>query len=207
VGQKILSCVARLKERFGAQYTTAVLKGSKTERVRQNGHAGLSTYGILADNTEREIRDWTEQLAAQGYLQKRGEYNVLKLTPKGWRLLRGEETPQLLKPARRSARAAERRRARVDRESWEGVDRELFDRLRILRRELARAKSVPAYVVLSDASLRDMARHRPTTRDEFLTLYGIGERKCEEYGEVFLPFIADYGREKAGDRGGEDVPP
>ena len=185
IGQKILSSVIRQEQRFGADYTVKVLRGSSEQRILDNRHDQLSTYGLLADEDVRAVRGWVEQLVAQGFLAKVGEYNVLILTESGRQLLAGEVTPRLLKPAR----VARTRKSRAHDDSWEGVDRDLFERLRELRRELADEKSVPAYVVFGDASLRDMARQRPATPAEFLEVHGVGQKKAADYGEVFLAAI------------------
>jgi ATP-dependent DNA helicase RecQ len=190
--QKILSCVVRLKQGFGAEYTTAVLMGSKGERIVRSGHDRLSTYGLLADQEKRVVRDWVEQLVGQDCLRKTGEYNVLGVTEKGWRVLRGQETPRLVKPAKRR-----RETGRVERESWEGVDRELFDALRKIRSKIAAEKNVPPYVVFSDATLRDMARRMPSTAESFLRVHGVGQMKCQQYAETFLPVIAGHCRDRS----------
>jgi len=187
--QVILSCVLRLGERFGGDYTSLVLTGSKEERILANRHDKLSTHGLLSRFSKRVVRDWVEQLAAQGYVSKVGEYNVLKVTEQGRQVLKGEETPKLLKPAERKARKA---RAAVL--GWQGVDEGLFEELRKLRRRLAEEKHVPAFVVFSDATLRDMARMKPVTTEDFLEVNGVGEKKCEQYAEVFLQAIARYCR-------------
>ena len=186
IGQKILSSVVRQDQRFGADYTVKVLRGSSDQRILDNRHDNLSTYGLLADSDVRAVRGWVEQLVAQGFLAKTGEYNVLMVTESGRSLLRGEVTPRLLKPA---ARAAKVRKSRAHDDSWEGVDRDLFERLRELRRRLADEKSVPAYVVFGDASLRDMARKKPGTPTEFLDVHGVGQKKAADYGELFLAAI------------------
>ena len=186
IGQKILSSVVRQDQRFGADYTVKVLRGSSDQRILDNRHDDLSTYGLLADSDARAVRGWVEQLVAQGFLAKTGEYNVLTVTESGWSLLRGDATPRLLKPA---ARAAKARKSRAHDDSWEGVDRDLFERLRELRRRLADEKSVPAYVVFGDASLRDMARKKPGTPTEFLDVHGVGQKKAADYGELFLAAI------------------
>jgi ATP-dependent DNA helicase RecQ len=189
VGQKILSCVLRLKERFGADYTAKVLSGSEDQRIVQQRHHQLSTWGLLADESLRTIRDWIEQLVGQDFLAKAGEYNVLRVTPEGRRLLKGEVTPRLLRPAKptKAAKAA----AFVD---WEGVDRGLFDELRRLRHEKAAAQNVPAYIIFGDATLRDLARCRPSTLDGFREIRGVGEKKLADYGEAFVTRIVDYCR-------------
>jgi ATP-dependent DNA helicase RecQ len=185
--QKILSCVFRLDERYGADYTAAVLTGSRDPRILDSRHDELSTYGLLSDHTKRLVHDWIEQLVGQGCLEKRGEYNVLAITPRGWRVLRDNEAPRLLKPAERVRRPAAE-------DSWEGVDRGLFDTLRELRREIAKEKSVPAYIVFGDAALRDMARRRPSSVEGFLDVSGVGQRKAQQYGERFVATIREHVR-------------
>ncbi len=186
IGQKIISSVVRQDERFGADYTVKVLRGSGEQRILDNGHDGLSTYGLLAEHSVQAVRGWVEQLVAQRFLAKTGEYNVLMVTGSGRAILAGEVTPRLLKPAKAVGKT---RKTRADDDSWEGVDRELFERLRELRRQLADEKSVPAYVVFGDRSLRDMARLRPKTQAEFLEVHGVGQKRAADYGELFLAAI------------------
>ena len=187
--QKILSCVVRLDERFGADYTAAVLVGSKEQRILDNRHDALSTYALLSDLSKRAVRDWIEQLVGQDCLRKSGEYNVLEVTEKGWRVLRGEEAPVLLKPVKKPPAARRRAAGKSPDVSWEGVDRDLFARLRELRKALAGQKHVPAYVVFGDRSLREMAAGKPATLEEFLDIRGVGEKKCRKYGPAFLDVI------------------
>ena len=189
VAQKILSCVIRLKERYGGEYTAMVLVGSEDQRIMQAGHNELSTWGLLADKNKRNVRDWIEQLVEQGFMQKTGDYNVLEVTEAGRQLLNGDLIPRLLKP---SKPAKDRRRSTVEADSWEGVHRGLFESLRQLRRKVAEAKRVPAYIVFGDATLRDMARRRPATLDSFRSVRGIGEKKLEDYGEQFIKAIAEF---------------
>jgi ATP-dependent DNA helicase RecQ len=189
IARKILSCVARLRERFGGGYTALVLTGSRDKRVLENSHDRLSTYGLLSEYPVQVVRGWIEQLVAQGYLSKGEEYGVLGLTAAAWRVLREEETPRLLRPPEKKARASV---SRAIRDSWEGVDRGLFEALRELRREIAVKKRLPAYIVFGDAALRDMARKRPSTRTAFLRVSGVGEKKSSRYGGEFLDLIKDY---------------
>ncbi len=185
--QKILSCVARLDQRFGAGHTAKVLAGSKDQNVAKFNHTELSTYGILRHEHGTTIRDWIEQLVGQGHLEKVGEYGVLQITAAGRQVLRGETTPVLLAPAKR---VKESRSAAED--NWEGVDRGLFDALRELRSELAAERSVPAYIVFGDTALRDMARRRPTTTEAFAEVRGVGAAKLRDFGKVFLEAITQY---------------
>jgi len=189
ISQKILSCVVRQGQRFGAAYTAAVLVGSSDKRILENGHDRLSTYGLLSDHPRPVVHDWIEQLAGQGFLAKAGEYNVLQLTEKGRDVLKGGVTPRLLQPARKPARAG-----RVATEAWEGVDRELFEALRNLRSEIASEHNLPAYIIFGDAVLRDMARLRPSTLENMLYVKGVGRRKCDRYGSQFLGIIKNHCR-------------
>ena len=191
LAQKILSCVVRVGENYGGEYVSQVLIGSKEERILARGHDNLSTWGILKEHDKKSVRTWIDQLLNQGFLNKEGEYNVLQLTPTGWQVLRGEITPQLLKPATRA-----RRESRPSRESWDGVDRDLFERLRVWRRDKAQERAIPAYIVFGDATLRELARARPTTASELRQIHGIGDKKHAEYGAELLEEIAAF-REQA----------
>ena len=153
VSQKILSCVVRLRENYGGEYTAQVLSGTDDQRILDNGHNQLSTWGILKEYSKQEIRRWIDQLISQEFLAKTGEYNVLTVTPTGRRVLRSELTPQLLKPVAKKRKEKKVSRAAI--ESWEGVDRELFESLRELRRKQAEERRVPPYFVFTDATLRD----------------------------------------------------
>jgi ATP-dependent DNA helicase RecQ len=191
LAQKILSCVVRLGERFGGDYTAKVLAGSEEQRIIELGHDKLSTHGLLSDSSHSAIRGWIDQLIAQEYLSKSGEYNTLSLTDLGRQILKGEGAPQLLRAAAPGRRARDRGGdSAVD--SWEGVDRGLFEQLRVLRTQLAGARGVPPYVVFGDAALRDMARRRPSTVEAFVQVRGVGEHKRNEYGEAFVAAILDY---------------
>ncbi len=188
LGQMILSCVVRLQERFGADYTALVLVGSKEQRVVRQRHDQLSTWGLLRDHDRRQIREWIEQLVSQGFLEKVGEYMTLQVTEIGRALLRGQAAPRLLRPVTR-ARA---RRRDESTESLENVDVALFESLRQLRRDQAEERSVPAYIIFGDASLRDMVRRRPTTLEEFRDVRGVGDKKCQDFGELFVHHIRTH---------------
>lgn len=192
--QKILSCILRLDQRFGGDYTALVLTGSRDKRILENNHDKLSTYGLLSDDSRHTVHDWIEQLTGQGCIEKTGEYNVLTVTPKGWTVLKGLHSPRLLKPAERPAKVS-----KVIADSWDGVDRGLFEALRKVRAQIAGHSKVPAFVIFSDAALRDMARRKPSTREAFLNVKGVGEKKCKQYGSVILAAIQEYCRAEARD--------
>jgi len=198
--QKILSCILRLEERFGAGYVAQVLNGSSEARVLENGHDQLSTYGLLKDHDKAVVLDWIEQLIGQGHIAKTGDFNVLAVTTTGWQVVRGQITPRLLRPVVRLQKKAA---SAVKGDSWEGVDRGLFESLRQVRSGLAQKKAVPAYVIFGDAALRDMARRRPTTKHEFLEVKGVGHVKSEQYGELMLEAIRSHTTARPSQREGK----
>jgi ATP-dependent DNA helicase RecQ len=185
IAQKILSSIIRQGERFGADYTAGVLFGSREDRILANGHDRLSTYGLLKDSSRSAIRDWIEQLADQGVIKRVGEYGVLKLTERGRRILKGNEMPLLLEPTRKKPVP----KPLPAMASWKSGNHDLFEELRRLRRELARERGVPAYIIFSDATLRDMAMKNPSTPNAMLGVSGIGMKKLDQYGERILDTI------------------
>ena len=192
LARKILSCVARVEQRFGATHVANILRGHTSKQVVARGHERLSTFGLLPDASVTEVRGYIEQLTGLGLLRQAGsEYPVLALTSAGLACLKDETRCSDLKLARQRPprKAATRARSRAEAESWEGVDRDLFDRLRAVRLEIARARGVPPYVIFHDATLRDMARLRPTSLDALLAVKGVGARKADDLGETFLTAI------------------
>jgi len=195
MARKILSCVARVGQRFGATHVATVLRGQSTEPVVAKGHDQLSTFGLLPQATVNEIRGYVEQLVGLGLLQMAGDpYPVVTLTPRGLELLRDAAKGEGLALARQRVMRTEatRLRSRAETESWQDVDRDLFDRLRAVRLEIARSRGVPPYVVFHDATLREMARLRPTTLNQLLAVKGVGARKAEDLGETFLNAIRGW---------------
>jgi ATP-dependent DNA helicase RecQ len=185
LAQKIVSSIYRQEQRYGAEYTSLVLRGSKSKKVLTNGHDKLSTYGLLKGESERDVRGWIDQLVAQGLLRRSGEYSVLVITDAGFQLLKGELTPQLTRPKTRQ-------QATSSTHKWEGVDRGLFENLRQMRLDIAAERGVPPYVILGDMTLRELARFRPTNADDLLQIYGIGQKKLEEFGGTVVDRIAEY---------------
>ncbi|HTL02745.1 MAG TPA: DNA helicase RecQ [Vicinamibacterales bacterium] len=192
LARKILSCVARVGQRFGATHVASVLRGHASEQVVARGHDKLSTFGLLPDASVAEVRGYIEQLAGHGLLhQTDGAYPVIVLSAKGLELLKNEHSAPGLSLARQRAikKDAPRAKSRVEAESWQDVDRNLFDRLRAVRLEIARARGVPPYVIFHDATLREMARLRPHSIEALLAVKGVGARKADDLGDVFLAAI------------------
>ena len=196
LARKILSCVARVGQRFGALHVTNVLRGSDVDNVRSRGHDKLTTFGLLSDATVPEVRGYIEQLSSSGLLrQTDDEFPVLGLTEAGVTLLKDPTSQPDLTLARQRRPTKDRlpRRARAEAEAWHDVDRDLFERLRALRLEIARSRGVPPYVIFHDTTLRDMARLKPTSIDALRHVYGVGERKAADLGGAFLDVIREAG--------------
>ena len=195
LARKILSCVARVGQRFGATHVANVLRGHATEQVVARRHDHLTTFNLLPGTAVAEIRGYIEQLCGAGLLQQTDDaYPVLALTGRGTRLLKDETSAPDLRLARQRAaqKDAGRPRSRAEAESWDGVDRSLFERLRTLRLEIARERGVPPYVIFHDATLRDMARQRPQSMGALLDVRGVGARKAEDLGARFLALISQH---------------
>ena len=195
LARKILSCVMRVGQRFGATHVASVLRGHASEQVVARGHAKLSTFGLLSEASVAEVRGYIEQLVGLDLLRLNGdEYPVLGLTARGIELLKNDASyPGLALARQRPPRKeAPRARSRVEAESWEGVDGALFERLRAVRLEIARSRGVPPYVIFHDVTLREMARVRPSTLEALLTVKGIGARKADDLGDLFLAAIRGH---------------
>lgn len=185
MAQKILSCVARLQSRFGAAHVVDVLRGARKERLRAMGHDRLSVYGLLAETPTPVVHSYIDQLCDIGALRRtEGDRPVIQLTPDAAEFLKGRREVTLRRPV-----AVSKSRAAQAEADWAGVDRELFERLRALRRDMAEERGVPAYVIFGDQTLRGLARRRPRSLGEMLEVKGVGKRKLEDFGEVFLDAI------------------
>lgn len=192
LARKILSCVARVGQRFGAAHVTNVLRGSATEQVSARGHDTLTTFGLLADQSVDHVRGYIDQLLGRGFLrQTDDQYPVLALTDDGVALLKdASASPDLtLARQRRPDPARGPRRSKAETEGWEGVDRELFERLRAFRLTVARGRGVPPYVIFHDTTLRELARQKPSTIDQLRHVYGVGARKADELGPAVLEVL------------------
>ena len=182
--QKVLSCVARIQERFGVGHVVDVLTGAQTARVRALGHDRLSTFGLLRDHDKKRVVSLVHQLCDLGLLDRTGDkYPVLKLNAASWEVLRGRR-PVHLRVAPTKVKAT-----RGEQERCAGADRDLFEALRGLRRQLAQESLVPPFVVFHDTTLHDLARLRPTTMELLERIPGFGRKKLAAYGHRVLETI------------------
>ena len=168
-----------------------VLRGADTERIRSLGHTGLSTYGIGSDRSEQEWTSIIRQLIHHGYLvQDIANYSVLRLTPAARPLLRGEIRQELARPrVRETTKKAKRPKATA---ALDAGDQPLFDELRLLRKQLADTEGKPPYIVFGDATLVQMARHKPMDEQDLLRINGVGQAKLDKYGGDFLDAISAW---------------
>ncbi len=192
--QKLLSCVYRTGQYFGAAHVIDVLRGRDTAKVRQHRHERLSTYGIGEDRPATEWRSILRQLLVQGYLRSEAQrYGALRLTGKSRALLRGEEPVQFREDvsARRTGRAArgDTKAARSGTYTPTADEQPLWEALRECRSRLASEAGVPAYVVFHDATLKEMVRLRPQSLAELADVHGVGQKKLERYGAEFLALL------------------
>ena len=195
--QKLMSCIVRTGQRFGAAHVVDVLRGKDTAKVRQHRHAELTTFGIGEERSERQWRSLLRQLIVRGFVRSDpARYGALALTPDARPLLRGEATLTL----REEAKAPPRRRAKAKDASVDGTatfevaakDGGLWEALRERRSQLAADAEVPPYVVFHDATLKEFVRLRPRSLPEMLQVHGVGEAKLARYGEAFLAVLEEH---------------
>jgi ATP-dependent DNA helicase RecQ len=190
--QKILSCVYRIEQRgrrFGKIMVINILKGSKNEKLLSQGLETLSTYGIMAEADVHRLRTIMDYLVTGEYLAQDGEeYPVLRLGPRWEEVLRQKKPLSMMLPKEK-----ERTKPASPADEPPGEFREdLFIQLKELRNRLAQKARAPAYIIFSDASLRDMCRKMPQTPEQFLHVSGVGAIKMEKYGSLFTGLIREY---------------
>ena len=189
--RKALSCVYRTGQRFGVNYLIDVLLGAESDKIFQNGHQHLSTYGIGKELEGNAWRSVFRQLVARGYLNvDHATYGGLHLNEKSRGLLKGEERIDLRIDVQEVL-------AKPEKKSRSGhkvadADKQLWDALRQCRKAFADEKDVPPYVIFHDASLMDMVHYRPLTEQQFLSISGVGQSKLEKYGDAFLQVIREH---------------
>ncbi len=184
--QKITSCIARMNERFGIKMIIDTLRGSKSEKVLKFGLNKIKTYGIMAEVSEKRVRDIINYLVLNNYLLlTNSEFPVVKLTPKSEDvMLNGEKLIMKIAKEQKSEKKSAKQKS--------AVNNELLKKLKELRFKLAMKKRVPAFVVFSDATLVDMCSRMPSNETEFLEVSGVGKVKLEAYGKEFLKVINSF---------------
>ncbi|MEO6590085.1 MAG: RQC domain-containing protein, partial [Pyrinomonadaceae bacterium] len=186
LAQKILSTVVRVQERFGMLYIVDVLKGSKSEKIR-NEHRKLSVFGIGKDLTKEEWYFYIKELLHAGYLDKsNSEYRVLKLSEKSKGVLFRSEKVFLPTPAA----------VKIVKEpeiyQEHAFEKSLFDALKQLRNRIAHEENVPSYIIFSDSSLLDLSTYLPLQVADLAKISGFGDFKIQKYGSAFLKVVQEY---------------
>jgi ATP-dependent DNA helicase RecQ len=186
IAQKALSAVFRLKERFGSGYVIDFLRGSKNEKIREE-HKEIKTYGVGKDISKADWQRYLRELVALGYLQfSDGEYPVLKLTDKSQSVLKGLEKVELIATQTIEEHATEEL----------PFENDLLSILKAVRRDIAIQENVPAYVIVSDATLMEIATYLPQSLDELRFISGFGDVKLARYGREFVGPVKTYADER-----------
>lgn len=181
--QKVISCVFRMKRNFGIIMIVDVLRGSKNKKVLEAGFDKLSTYGIMKDYSNEELKNFIDTLISHGFLDirenpgARGSFPTVYLNKQSMRVLKGEIKVEF-------------KEVKVAKESRE--KNELFEILSDLRRSIAANEKIAPYMVFGDATLISMANSYPTTEDEMLNISGVGQIKYQKYGRQFISVIEKY---------------
>ena len=186
--QKILSCIIRTGQRYGAKMLIDILRGRENERILALRLTEQSTFGIMKGTRPSEIREILEKLEELEYIRSEGAgLKSLKINPLSYPVLRGTEKLKIKRSRKISTRSEKLR--------TDGVSLELFEALKAVRTEFARKRGVPPFVIFSDTALLEMCRVRPQTNGEFLSVSSVGEKKLERYGEAFMKVIRRFERD------------
>lgn len=176
--QKVLSCIYRMKHKFGIGMIVDVLRGSKNKKVLQFHFDNLSTYGIMKDYSAEELKNFINTLVSHGYITvMEGTYPVLSLNERSRKVLTSEEKVEF-------------KEFKVEKKVRE--DNELFEILREIRQSLAKENNVPPYIIFGDSTLKEMAIKYPRNKEEMLNISGVGEIKYSKYGKIFESTINQF---------------
>ena len=194
--QMILSCIKRVRDKLGyyvgAALIVQVLRGGRSQRIRELGLDGLSTYGLLREESRERVRAYLDCLEAEGCVYTEPEHATLRPGSRaGAVLFHGERVSMTTRLEPEIAPVPGRKRE-AGPAAGPPADEGLLSALKAARTLLARREEVPPYIIFSNAALADMAAKAPRTMEEFLTVSGVGQIKAQRYGEEFLAVIAEY---------------
>ena len=192
--QMLFSAALRTGQSFGGAHLIDILRGGETKKIKERGHDQLPTFGVGADRSKDYWQSFIRQAVAGGCLSiDIAGYGSLKLTERGEAVLKGDETFMIREPIPGKAGGNKSRGARGAAPDLPPELADLFAGLKRLRQELAKERNVPAYVVFSDATLREMCLSRPATLDQMADINGVGPKKLDEYGLMFLERLSTGG--------------
>jgi len=211
ITQKLLSGIIKTNNRFGKAHVLKVLRGSKEQKILDYSHNSLSVWGIAKGTPESVLSEVFMQLIAHGFIRRNdGEYPTFCVTKPGKDFLTNKDSLELPRvqeemllaevdpvSAHKSAVGKKNKKARVKKTILS--DEKCFEALKILRREIADERGVPAFIIFGDASLHDMSYKKPQTTQEFQNISGVGEKKLAEYGEIFMEAIGEYQKKHGSD--------
>ncbi|MDJ0575679.1 MAG: DNA helicase RecQ [Xenococcaceae cyanobacterium MO_234.B1] len=187
--QKFLSCVVRCQERFGMTHIIDVLRGSRRQKIEKHGHHLVSTYGIGRDKSAAEWKMLGRSLLHQGLLGETNDgYRVLRLNKRSWEILRKQRSVEI------AVSNQHKSRANAVHNPHKAEAEVLYEKLKVLRKQIADLQSVPPYVIFADSSLKLMAQLQPKNTKEFANISGVNSYKLQQYGEKFLSVIQDFVR-------------
>ncbi len=185
----VLSAVYRVGQRFGARHLADVVRGSRTQKIARLGHDRIKTFGAGSEKPATYWRGVIDELVTQGYLeQTEDRFPILRLNRASRSLLAGKVNFEVSEYTARS----EHNRRRTPSLKFQPADADLYEKLRALRRDLSSAAGVPAYMIFSDRTLREMSARKPASPGQLRTIYGVGVRKIDRYGAAFLDAIASF---------------
>lgn len=195
IARIILSGVIRTGERFGANYVIDVLRGSGSNKIVERGHDKLSIFGVAAEHSAEALKQIFRSLITNNLMEKSGrEYPVLRVTEIGRCFLRSNDSILLPQP-----KIMEETRTVLNHHSQANndleFDKELFEKLRILRKKSAYEQNVPPFVIFGDKSLQEMAFYMPQSVESFSNIFGVGAEKLARFGTIFIEAISEYARE------------
>lgn len=196
--KKIISCISRMNERFGIKLVIDTLRGSKVEKIVKYGLNKLSTYNIMAEVSEKRLREIINFLVLNGYIQiTNSEYPVAKLTNKSRTILFSDVSLRMKvvkenENLPKEKKATKKSKSTIMVNSNKPINDELLKAFKELRQKLARKRKVPAYIIFSDSTLLDMCQKMPRSREEFLEVSGVGDVKLNDFGDDFLAIINQF---------------
>ncbi|URL02046.1 ATP-dependent DNA helicase RecQ [Avibacterium sp. 20-126] len=188
--QKVMSTIYRVGQMFGMHYVIGVLRGMQNQKIKDNQHDQLSVYGIGKDKSKEYWQSVIRQLIHLGLVQQvmNQFHSVLQLTENARPILRGEQPLELAMPRVSSIMTAQS----AQKSAVQNYDKDLFARLRFLRKQIADKENIPPYIVFNDATLQEMAQYQPTNKREMLQINGVGATKLERFGQAFLHIIQEH---------------
>lgn len=190
--QKVLSCIYRTEQKFGAHYIIDVLMGADDERIQRFGHDTISTFGIGKERSKKEWQTIIRQLLSHNLLYADMDaHGGLKLAEDGKAFLKNKDTIHL-RADEKTATSSRKAKSGTDTILENEADQALFQNLRALRLSIAREQNLPPYVIFHDCTLMEMALRKPASLDELATIGGVGQSKLEKYGPAFLTEVAAH---------------